>query len=645
MEHMGRRPRWRWAVRAAAFFGALYAVGRGVSVATDTRADSSSLRPSSSSAASSPVPGAPPLRAPSQVVRLSSLASPSKLHPRSSTDSGVSSPDPSPSPEHPVDPSPSGASPEAEDPTASRSRDSHPEAAALLDYALSVLSSSPSVDHSQEELLGNDGGGVSSGASPSFGRPIDSSESDLWAAVGDFVDELQSVTESTFASAVAGLGWMNPEDEEDMETREDKGEAEGDESKALVATADSPLLASPGAERAIREQRSGALQRRLGEGEEAMTGPRNDFQAVELRVGHGDGGLSRRAPVPRWVNILALTIGLAASAFGYSAYKHGGAWAAIRIHRLQFKKKLPWSWKRFLDKLPVLEESKFEEFEDIVPWLKRGVRIVKRVPQVSEQLADFLKLDEDVRKTGIVIKVKATKGVQARRLAYEINAHLNMVPKNPFILPLLGAFKGASRRAVYLILPRARCDVADYLKARPYDVDLRLAAAEMTYALNVLHEHGFLHRDIKAHNYFVGFDNHVLLADFEGVGVLQQRAAVVGTYGYFAPELSSPTDHTERTDIYALGQTFRRMLRYLGPGIKVPKVREFWSLAKRMIADDPMERPTMKEIMNDRYFAGIDFGRLELKDQGVPFRGNYTVNEAAASGRIAPAPLSRNQNQ
>ncbi|ESS33297.1 rhoptry kinase family protein ROP35 [Toxoplasma gondii GAB2-2007-GAL-DOM2] len=361
------------------------------------------------------------------------------------------------------------------------------------------------------------------------------------------------------------------------------------------------------------------------------------------RDASNDRSILRRAP--GWAKIAALATGLLVSAFGYSSYKHGGPRVALRIHKLHLKRKLPISWRRYLNNLPVLDERLFPEFEDILPWLRRGARLVKRVPHVSEALADFIGLDEETRRTGIVIKVKSSTDAEARRLVYEVNAHANMVPDNPFFLPIIGAYQGASKRAVYMILPRARADVADYVRARPYDVDVRLAAAEMVYSNYILHTHGFLHRDIKAHNYFVTFDGHVVLADFEGVGVLQQRTPVVGTRGYFAPELSRATDHTEKSDVFALGQTLKRLVKYMRPTVRVPHLRELWALTKRMTAKDPEERPTLKQVMEDPYFDGIDFERLEAKDQGVPFRGDFSIDDSDAGGKMYIRPSKEQDHE
>ncbi|PHJ17028.1 rhoptry kinase family protein rop35 [Cystoisospora suis] len=337
----------------------------------------------------------------------------------------------------------------------------------------------------------------------------------------------------------------------------------------------------------------------------------------------GGGGIFKGRKVPKWMWGVGAALALATALFGYSAHRHGGPAVALRIHRMQLRRQMPLTWGLFMNQLPEIDEARFPEFADILRILSmEGSRMIKMVPQVSDELATFLHLDEQTRKDGVVIKVRGTEGVGVRKLVYEINAHMNIVPKNPFFLPIIGGYRGTSKKGVYLIMPRARSDVAEFVKARPFEVDLCLATAEMTYALHLLHQSGFLHRDIKASNYFVGFDGHAMLADFEGVGVLQQRALIVGTKGYIAPEINHSRDHTVETDIYALGKTFRRLVRYMR-GIKIPRLRELTDLIKRMIHSKPEDRPSLTEVMKDTYFAGIDFTRLEAKDQGIPFRGNF----------------------
>eukprot|EP01035_Chromulina_nebulosa_P017726 gene17726-23318_t len=88
-----------------------------------------------------------------------------------------------------------------------------------------------------------------------------------------------------------------------------------------------------------------------------------------------------------------------------------------------------------------------------------------------------------------------------------------------------------------------------------------LHAAE---AVAYLHSKGFIHRDIKAENFFVTRRMIVKLGDFGEVtrqkrreSVANRRMTVLGTVSHMAPELvASAKFYTESIDIYALALTF-----------------------------------------------------------------------------------------
>jgi serine/threonine-protein kinase len=89
---------------------------------------------------------------------------------------------------------------------------------------------------------------------------------------------------------------------------------------------------------------------------------------------------------------------------------------------------------------------------------------------------------------------------------------------------------------------------------------------EVSAALDYAHNRGFVHRDVKPANIFVGDDGHVTLTDF-GIAkaasetqALTRTGMLVGTPEYMSPEQAEGTGVDHRTDLYALGIVLYQML-------------------------------------------------------------------------------------
>jgi serine/threonine protein kinase len=93
--------------------------------------------------------------------------------------------------------------------------------------------------------------------------------------------------------------------------------------------------------------------------------------------------------------------------------------------------------------------------------------------------------------------------------------------------------------------------------------------AQIASALDLVHEHGIVHRDIKPDNVFMTTDfsgkEKVKLLDF-GLATapsdrrLTQQGCVCGTPDYLAPEVANRAELDRSSDIYALGVTLFEML-------------------------------------------------------------------------------------
>ncbi len=98
----------------------------------------------------------------------------------------------------------------------------------------------------------------------------------------------------------------------------------------------------------------------------------------------------------------------------------------------------------------------------------------------------------------------------------------------------------------------------------PEDEALSIAA-QIAAALEVAHEHGLVHRDVKPHNVLIAPNGRAKVADFgiahdAGLTELTRTNIVPGTAHYLSPEQAQRAVLDGRSDIYSLGVVLYEML-------------------------------------------------------------------------------------
>ncbi len=175
----------------------------------------------------------------------------------------------------------------------------------------------------------------------------------------------------------------------------------------------------------------------------------------------------------------------------------------------------------------------------------------------SVYLAHDLQLD---RKVAIKILASSLSGDSELVARFEREARMTASLEHPNIVPVYAVGKRENRPFIVMKKLEGRTLAAQLRECGPFSEDELLALMRQLCAgLDFVHARGFIHRDIKSGNIFIGPDGLATILDF---GILRtsgnsdsltRTGMVMGTPQYMSPEQAlgaKEIDH--RADLYAL---------------------------------------------------------------------------------------------
>ncbi|OUC49359.1 kinase domain protein [Trichinella nativa] len=142
---------------------------------------------------------------------------------------------------------------------------------------------------------------------------------------------------------------------------------------------------------------------------------------------------------------------------------------------------------------------------------------------------------------------------------------LTLAAKHPFLTALHSCFQTEEFLFFVMEFVGGGDLMFQIQRARKFDeARARFYSAEVTSALQFLHRHGVIYRDLKLDNILLDADGHVKLADFgmckEGITAEKLTSTFCGTPDYIAPEILKENDYGASVDWWALGVLMYEMM-------------------------------------------------------------------------------------
>ncbi|CAD8103019.1 unnamed protein product [Paramecium sonneborni] len=166
-------------------------------------------------------------------------------------------------------------------------------------------------------------------------------------------------------------------------------------------------------------------------------------------------------------------------------------------------------------------------------------------------------------------------------------------------------------------------------------------------AIDYMHSHKKIHRDIKCGNILIDHLGNIKLADFgvstQLVHTMADTDTVIGSPFWMSPEILLKSRYSKKTDIWSLGITAIEMAEGEPPYSHIHPIRamfaiknnppnslsdqskwskEFNLFVKRCLTLDPKERPSTKDLLQDPFFQKFCKNREYIQQFILKYKKN-----------------------
>ena len=243
----------------------------------------------------------------------------------------------------------------------------------------------------------------------------------------------------------------------------------------------------------------------------------------------------------------------------------------------------------------------------------------------------FVVIHKDTRLPYVLKKIRLARQTEWQRKASHQEMQLVSELRHPFIVPYKESW---IERGHTICIINTYCEAGDLrtllksmagLQQRRYfsEDQLKKWLVQLLFALEYLHRHEVIHRDMKSSNVFLTSDGDIQIGDFGLSAVSGGGQETVGTPHYMCPELVAKKGYGVKADVWSLGVIMHEMsaqrmpfqafnveglmqkILSAKPGALPGDYSKGWSrLVRSMLRKEPERRPSVADLLRDPCLAG-----------------------------------------